>query len=287
MCAIFGMCFLNGHRVGNMNYLRLALDILFKESQARGRQAAGISFTTPSDIAVLKDGVSATELIQSDAYRQACTTYMNDKTRLLSIIGHCRHPTKGSKLDNNNNHPIVSNRVIGVHNGMIGNDEAIWDQYDKFAPKSWRRAGQVDSEIIFRLLDYYLYEQVDPQRKAIRHTCRQLTGSYACAFNTTRDKYMVWLFRHNNPIDVVFFPKMGMIIFASQKRFIDTALEGMNLGKAVTIDVPNDSGVGFDLFKNKRMPFKLETPVTIKKQAGFLAGADQLPGVTPPPPGEA
>jgi len=291
MCAIFGIGFLNGHRIVDMARVRLILDVLFKESQSRGRRASGITFTTPHEIAIVKKDLSADLLISTDEYRDACKKYMEGK-RLVSIIGHCRYPTKGEPEDNNNNHPIVARRVIGVHNGMIGNDDDLFDEYKSFAGKGWHRAGLVDSEIIFRLLDYYFYTDMQEPVDAIKTTCKNLTGSYACAFVTTRDKYYIWLFRNHMPISLMFYPKLGVVIFASAKDFINKSLYGLNLGREVEIEVPTNSGIGIDLFNNSKTKFDLEKPVGVVKHsrqpAGFLVKSTPatLPGILPPPAGE-
>lgn len=266
MCAIFGMGFLNRHRITAMNHVQLILDVLFRESQARGSRASGVTFTTPKEVAVIKKDLSAREMCDRKAYREACKKYMRQE-RLLSIVGHCRAPTKGSERDNNNNHPIVANRVIGVHNGIISNDDELFRQYGQIAGGEWRRSGMVDSEIIFRLLDYYMYTKFMDSVDAIKATSKELAGGYACAFVTTRDKYFLWLFRNHMPIKVIFYPKLGFLIFASSLDYIRTATEGINLGHEVEIEIPESSGVFIDLFNNKK--FKFDLPEE-KRRAGFL-----------------
>ena len=63
---------------------------------------------------------------------------------------HVRDYTKGHPKIEANNHPIRHGAVVGVHNGLIVNDDEI------FGSRGWDRAQPdmtVDSEAIFALLD--------------------------------------------------------------------------------------------------------------------------------------
>jgi glucosamine 6-phosphate synthetase-like amidotransferase/phosphosugar isomerase protein len=288
MCAIFGIGFMNGHRVHNLSKMRLVLDILFKRSQVRGRMASGLVFATPRKLDVLKHGVSAEKLIDTKVYHEKCEEYLSENSRLLSIIGHTRQPTKGTYLDNKNNHPIIANRVVGVHNGIISNDDDIFDNFSKFAGKEWTRSGQVDSEIIFRLVDYYSTICRLEMNDSIMRACRQLKGGYACALVSGLDQYSIWIFRNTGPIEMVYFPKVGVIIFASSMVFIKQALEGINLGTAEVIEVPSDSGMGIDLYNKDLVEFKLLTADTSERRVPrHHHQHSSPPGLLPPNHGEA
>lgn len=61
-------------------------------------------------------------------------------------IGHTRHATKGSPEDDRNNHPIVGDGMVVVHNGRVDNDDEL------IARTGHDRRGEVDSEAIVALL---------------------------------------------------------------------------------------------------------------------------------------
>lgn len=114
-------------------------------NEARGREAAGVAvIQIGGDYSLFKQPVPASELVEMYGYRRVLEAIGDGTT---CILGHTRMPTKGSRWNNANNHPLLANHVIGIHNGMIGNDD------DLFARFGLPRAGEVDSEIIFRLLD--------------------------------------------------------------------------------------------------------------------------------------
>ena len=63
---------------------------------------------------------------------------------------HVRDYTKGTPDIEVNNHPIRHGSVVGVHNGVIENDDALLARYgiERFAPEM-----TVDSEAIFALME--------------------------------------------------------------------------------------------------------------------------------------
>ena len=63
---------------------------------------------------------------------------------------HVRDYTKGTPEIDVNNHPIRHGAVVGVHNGVIENDDALLARYgiERFAPEM-----TVDSEAIFALME--------------------------------------------------------------------------------------------------------------------------------------
>jgi len=65
------------------------------------------------------------------------------------LMGHTRWPTRGTHLDNRNNHPLVSedDSVALSHNGTITNADAL------FRRLRLLRTAQVDSEILLRLAE--------------------------------------------------------------------------------------------------------------------------------------
>ena len=72
----------------------------------------------------------------------------DDATQLLV---HVRDHTKGPPTIEANNHPIRHGAVVGIHNGIIANDEEVFVEF------GFRRAQPemtVDSEAIFALLEW-------------------------------------------------------------------------------------------------------------------------------------
>jgi glucosamine 6-phosphate synthetase-like amidotransferase/phosphosugar isomerase protein len=64
---------------------------------------------------------------------------------------HVRDYTKGHPTIEANNHPIRHGAVVGIHNGIIANDEEI---FAEFGFRRAERSMTVDSEAIFALVDW-------------------------------------------------------------------------------------------------------------------------------------
>jgi hypothetical protein len=172
-------------------------------------------------------------------------------------IGHTRAETKGSNKFNENNHPIVAGRVIGIHNGCIHNDDKL---FAKYAEDHMRRAGQVDSEIIFRLIEHEL-NRSESIVGAVRLAHEQLEGSYACAFIDTENPRYVTLFRDNSWNDIILFDynKSSMAAFASTEYILGRAMDGRGCldpsHKTAKIEIRN-GGLRLDTLTGKYYQFE-------------------------------
>lgn len=114
-------------------------------NEERGRDATGVALIkSDGDFWIHKAPVPASVFVVSAEYHRLLSA-VDERTLLL--LGHTRLPTQGSPNDNLNNHPVVTGRIVGAHNGHIANDDALFAEHDL------PRAGEVDSEVIFRLLD--------------------------------------------------------------------------------------------------------------------------------------
>jgi glucosamine 6-phosphate synthetase-like amidotransferase/phosphosugar isomerase protein len=255
MCGICGIAFQKGHRIENGKEIREIFSNLLVETQRRGRTSAGVCVTTYSGMEVIKKKMSAFELTETPDYRAFMEKFvLPENEPIYSIIGHCRTPTKGSPDDNHNNHPVVSGDTVGVHNGGIRNDEELW----KMAGNRVKRVGMVDTEIIFAIIEHLVSNKMKSMKFALRKAHALLEGSYACAVVNRHHPYALHLFRNHMPIEIVRFPRYGVILFASQMSFIRDAITNFDLGPFEEIKIPADSAIGFNLAHNKYQPFKLK-----------------------------
>lgn len=262
MCCILGIGWQRGNTIRNSKAMREVAKKLLVNGQTRGRDAAGMAFTTSKEITVVKHNVKADSLVKEEEFDTACSNLIafseNDRKNteydpLISAIGHCRQKTKGTPEDYNNNHPIVSNKIVGVHNGMIGNDDKL---FDKFKDLGMERRAEVDSEIIFRLIDHYADGGYDMEESIIT-TAKMLMGSYACAVVNAAHPYELWLFKGNGPLDIYHYKDVGMILFSSEKRYIEDAVDGTTLGQPTIIPLLPHQGIGIDLHQNTYKKFDL------------------------------
>jgi glucosamine 6-phosphate synthetase-like amidotransferase/phosphosugar isomerase protein len=119
----------------------LAAQSLFAAIAERGSDAVGYAYRRgDGPIVVHKQRTGASELLEAVA--------IPDDARQALL--HVRDYTKGHPSLAANNHPIRHGSVVGIHNGIVANDE------DLFAEHGFRRAEPgmtVDSEAIFALVE--------------------------------------------------------------------------------------------------------------------------------------
>jgi glucosamine 6-phosphate synthetase-like amidotransferase/phosphosugar isomerase protein len=255
MCAIFGLGFMNGHKMRNSSLIQNFVRALFLQNMSRGRTASGLAYVSCSGIKVIKKDIQAVRFINLPEYSKTeseCITF-DTSSPPLSILGHCRLKTKGTETNNKNNHPIICNKIVGVHNGCITNDDDLFRIY----ARTFGRNGEVDSEIIFALVDYF--SRTCHIHEAIQKMSAIVHGSFACAMVHEMQPHVIWLFRRYNPCDVVLFENVGLLSWSSDKNYIKSAMSG-SLGMGETIQLPQNSGMGIDIHRNRIHRFTIEEP---------------------------
>ena len=128
----------------------------------RGADAVGYAYRAPgASIAVHKQRSGATALLER-------ITVPEEATKLLV---HVRDFTKGHPSLSANNHPIRHGSVVGIHNGIIENDDELFTQHriERAEPEM-----TVDSEIIFALAEL--------SRGRTAEALQELYGSMATAW---------------------------------------------------------------------------------------------------------
>ena len=136
MCGIAGYSVKSGSSLDRT----LAAQALLAAIAERGADAVGYAYRGPGDAyaTVVKQRTPASQLLER-------ITVPDEATQLLV---HVRDYTKGHPSINANNHPVRHGPVVGIHNGIITNDDEL------LAPHSCSRAEPrmtVDSEAIFAL----------------------------------------------------------------------------------------------------------------------------------------
>jgi glucosamine 6-phosphate synthetase-like amidotransferase/phosphosugar isomerase protein len=252
MCAICGIGFMKDHCLRTPEVVISIMSNLLIECQSNGRAATGLSVLNTKEAHVLRRAKNATHLVSTEEYKNFMKENVNLKGSdgAQSIIGHCRFPTKGDPSNHYNNHPIVTEDIIGIHNGAISNDDEL------FAAHRIDRIAEVDTEIIFALINSYR-KKGNSTSEAIIKATSQLSGSYACALQDVNSPYALYLFRAFGPTSAVYFPSMRVVIFATNLSYIKRAVQGFNLGVFSSIDYSNDTGVILDLYRKKISKFDI------------------------------
>ena len=140
----------------------LAAQALLAGIAERGADAAGYAYRAPgANVAVEKQRSGPSAILeQVQIPDDAC-----------QVLVHVRDYTKGHPTIAANNHPIRHGAVVGIHNGVIANDDVLFETHRiaRHEPEM-----TVDSEIIFAL--------AERSRGRTARTLEQLRGSMATAW---------------------------------------------------------------------------------------------------------
>src|SRR5918997_6278825 len=166
MCGIAGYSLEPGAGISRT----LAAQALLAGIAERGADAVGYAYRTPGGTPVVhKRRSGASALLRELAVPQDA----------LEVLVHVRDYTKGHPTIEANNHPVLHRGVVGIHNGVIVNDEELFQAhgFDRHRPEM-----SVDSEAIFALAAEF---------GSSGETLEQLRGSMAAAWLDEREPGVV------------------------------------------------------------------------------------------------
>lgn len=249
MCGLTGVLLYPAHRSAEewREIANIATTNLLANEE-RGREAAGVAvIQADGRCRIFKQPTPASEMIAMAGYQRLLSTVGDDT---VCILGHTRMPTKGSRWHNVNNHPVTAGHVVGVHNGVITNDDTL------FARLSLPRAGEVDSEIIFRLQD-----TVNPQRyngrysALVREKVNLLEGTFATLSVDLRKPTGLLALKQLQPLCLHYEEAWQALFFSSRYLFLRRAF-----GRSVITEALK-SGRGF-YFDAHQLPQNGNRPVS-------------------------
>jgi glucosamine 6-phosphate synthetase-like amidotransferase/phosphosugar isomerase protein len=161
------MCGIAGYSVSTRSSVdrTLAAQSLLAGIAERGADAVGYAYRAPGGFPVVtKQRTPASKLLERISVPETAT----------ELLVHVRDYTKGHPSIAANNHPVRHGPVIGIHNGIILNDDELLAPHD--CARSEPRMT-VDSEAIFCLA---AHSDNDP------HALEELEGSLAAAWLDSR-----------------------------------------------------------------------------------------------------
>ncbi len=152
MCGIFG-------QVSSLKVDRNNLKVLVKHSEQRGMDSSGLIYCNKATYRVSRADYRVEKLFNREKPFNSCV-----------VVGHSRLITNGL----GDNQPVVRGNICAIHNGIIVNEEEVWNKL------SVKRQFQIDSEVIVAIAEEYLSQDGEltdlPQK--IFSLCK---GTIACA----------------------------------------------------------------------------------------------------------
>src|ERR671932_2854169 len=158
MCGIAGYSLRSDSRVERTR----AAQALLAGIAERGADAVGFAHRVPgAPVEVRKQQSGASALLHEIEIPEAAT----------QVLVHVRDYTKGHPSLTANNHPVRHGAVVGIHNGIIVNDDELFEEE---GVERQEPGMSVDSEIIFAL--------AERSRGRTGEALEQLYGSMATAW---------------------------------------------------------------------------------------------------------
>lgn len=217
MCGIFGIV-LSERTTVSVRTLERAARELFRLSEARGKESAGLAVRNGGPIQVLKQAIPASVMVRSPAFREILHgTFQNGAGPAAhgALIGHSRLVTNGAQENNANNQPVIADGMVCIHNGIITNDEALWRRHPDL-----KREFEVDTEVLLRLIRKHEREGRD-LTDAVRAAFGEIQGyaSIAALFNDRRE---LLLATNNGSLYRLSSDAHGVFVFASEEFILKT-----------------------------------------------------------------
>jgi glutamine---fructose-6-phosphate transaminase (isomerizing) len=216
MCGIFGVVSTSDPRQA-----QTLLAALFRLSESRGKEAsglAGVGGEARDTIRVLKSPVPSKELMRTPAYADS----VRDVARgpRVATIGHSRLVTNGSQVEHANNQPVAVGGVVGVHNGIVVNEQALAKRFGLDC------TSDLDTEVLFGL--------IRTQRSVVdglRTAYAEIQGvANVALFATELDQLAL----ATNSGSVFYAVRGSLFAFASERYILDTALARCELAPGAT-----------------------------------------------------
>lgn len=235
MCGIFGI-FLNNESRYPSGLIQKLVTHLFILSESRGKDAAGIAIISQGEHFLYKEPVCASIFIRKKTYKEFIAKTLGNKVDVkrrkainkpLVILGHARLATNGDQNNIHNNSPIVSDGVVGVHNGIIVNDAEIYNLFPLGAKK-----GIADSETLFSLLSYFINKDNLSLISAIKLTYGYIEGLASIAAVIFKHNYVL-LATNNGSIHFCNNVKKDILLFASESFMLYEVIKKFNLSKTI------------------------------------------------------
>jgi glutamine phosphoribosylpyrophosphate amidotransferase len=200
MCGIAGFSFSSTCVIDPAQATR----VLLASVAERGADAAGCAYEDPRrGLVVNKQPGGASRFLE-------VVEVPRDVRQLLL---HVRDFTKGRPSLMSNNHPIRHGDVVGVHNGKISNDDALFVELGR---ARFEQGMTVDSEAIFALLDHHDGEDA----VALQRLC----GALATGWFDQRRPGIVYLARgYGRPLWTATTRRGDAVLWASTLEALEIA----------------------------------------------------------------
>jgi glucosamine--fructose-6-phosphate aminotransferase (isomerizing) len=221
MCGIFGYFDLENSKV--------FYDI-GKHSETRGKEASGLVNISQNTQKILKFPVPFSNKKVKKSIKE-----FNNSTNFSTYIGHTRLKTHGDQNLDQNNQPVVSEKIALVHNGILVNYKELISDFNL------QTSSQLDSEIIPVLINRNIEKLglLDSLKFAINEFSGEVSiaGSYK-----NGERY----FLYTNTGSIYYLKNKSKVIFFSSEEWITESISKKYNIEGEVFQLHSNSGIILD-----------------------------------------
>ena len=263
MCGIFGLLIGENLKLSSKELMQI-VNGMFKLSESRGKEASGLAVRLKDSIYVLKEPITSSKLVKTSRYKELFNKTLktegydgNQLQAPLLILGHSRLQTNGQSEINANNQPVVKDGAVGIHNGIIVNDDKLWKSFSELKKKY-----DVDTEVFLSLLQMFR-AQGKSVVEALKLVFEQIEGSASVAIEFDDVNNLV-LASNTGSLYMALNKSEKILVFASEKYILQQVLDNKFLrslfaDQSIT-QIKAGQGYLFDLNLIKKNMFSLNEP---------------------------
>jgi asparagine synthetase B (glutamine-hydrolysing) len=293
MCGIFGALYAKDPGVP-AGFIGQVVEGLLRYSETRGNEAAGFVVNDGSGIEVVKQAGEVTQFLKNPLFRElvqkaeaafarvnAGQKNADGRSSLLATMGHSRMVTNGAQSDNENNQPVIVPGAVGIHNGIIVNDAALWRKHPDLT-----RRYEVDTEVMLQLVRKHLDSGAagaGDTGAALQATFGELFGAASTAIFFD-DRRELALATNTGSLHTIRNERGTFLAFASERYILQELVETLGIervvGKLVHRSIRAKTGLVIDLETLREREVQLPQAPTPRTPAWWELGNEQP---TPPP----
>ena len=231
MCGIFGISATINPK---QDYDKIIFDLkkLITLSEKRGSDTFGVSFKLTDETLIYKKNEKPTKAIYKKDYKNFLEENLkNYLGNTLLLIGQTRLVTNGSKFSYQNNQPLESKNIVGVHNGIFTNlqnyNETKTENLESYNIKS-------DSLTFFENISELAKNQNFFSR--YEEYLKKIVGNYSVAFQVRNENKIII---SSNCGSLYYYFDKNFFCFASERNILYKFLSTSKLINTNTVDKNN------------------------------------------------
>lgn len=128
MCGIFGFVSPTPNAL-QAPAAASAIRSLITLSEPRGREATGVAIMGADEVSVYRRPMAPSQVLRDAGFQAFLDAALSrpaaSPSGAFAVLGHCRLVTNGTQILEANNQPVLLDAVVGVHNGIVTNPEAL------------------------------------------------------------------------------------------------------------------------------------------------------------------